>query len=258
MDEDGTLRKSIWLKNLGPGYIADAFRWAHEADPYAQLFYNDYSIEFTGPKSNAVYAMVKDLKRNRVPINGVGFQTHLDTQYGFPDLQANLRRFAKLGLNVAETEVDIRTFVKEKPGTKPKQFTNIPVSGLAQSAQEAYWSQSVQACLAVSRCISYTVWGVADNSSWIPGVFPGEGAALLYDDNLNAKPQYRVVQQDLRLAAGGPHPRRTGRGCPAPPWDGRRPRLTSRLASGERRRPPRALPNSVGPAPLLTRRAFRS
>jgi len=212
MEEDGTLRKSIWLNNLGPGYIADAFRWAHEADPNAQLFYNDYNIEFTGAKSNAVYAMVKRLKASGVPIHGVGFQTHLDTQYGFPDLQANLQRFADLRLNVAETEVDIRTFVKEKePATDPKQYTNIPVSGLAQSAQEAYWSQSLQACLAVPRCISYTVWGVADNSSWIPGVFPGEGAALLYDDNLKAKPQYRVLQQDLRLAAGAPYRRGAGR-----------------------------------------------
>ena len=98
-----------------------------------------------------------------------------------------------------------------RPISAPPAVKNIPVSGLAQSAQEAYWSQSVQACLAVTRCISYTVWGVADNSSWIPGVFPGEGAALLYDDNLKAKPQYRVVQQDLKLAGGAPYRRGSGR-----------------------------------------------
>jgi len=198
-NDDGTLRNSIWLQKLGRGYLADAFRWAHEADPKAQLFYNDYNIEFTGPKSNAVYRMVKDLKRQGVPIHGVGFQTHLDTQYGFPDLRANLQRFAALGLNVAETEVDVRTFVKEG--------TNEPVSGLAQSAQEAYWSQTLQACLAVRRCISYTVWGVADSNSWIPGVFKGEGAALLYDDAYKPKRQYGVLQQDLELAAGAPRRR---------------------------------------------------
>jgi endo-1,4-beta-xylanase len=203
VDEDGSLRNSIWLQNLGPGYIADAFRWAHEADPQAQLFYNDYNIEFTGAKSNAVYALVKKLKSQGVPIHGVGFQTHLDTQYGFPDLRANLKRFADLRLNVAETEVDIRTFVKKG--------TNTPVSGLAQAAQENYWSRSLQACLAVQRCISYTVWGVADSNSWIPGVFPGEGAALLYDDNLKPKGQYTVLQEDLELAAGAP--RRSGRGA---------------------------------------------
>jgi endo-1,4-beta-xylanase len=202
-NDDGTMRNSIWLQKLGKGYIADAFRWAHEADPKAQLFYNDYNIEFTGPKSNAVYAMVRDLKAKGVPIDGVGFQTHLDTQYGFPDLKANLQRFADLHLNVAETEVDIRTFVKE--GTK-----NTPASGLAQSAQEDYWSRTLNACLLVRRCISYTVWGVADSNSWIPGVFKNEGAALLYDDNLNPKPQYGVLQEDLQLAAGAP--RRGGHG----------------------------------------------
>jgi endo-1,4-beta-xylanase len=197
VDEDGTLRKSIFLEKLGPGYIADAFRWAHEADPEAQLFYNDYNIEFTGPKSNAVYKLVKDLKAKGVPIHGVGFQTHLDTQYGFPDLRANLQRFANLGLNVAETEVDIRTFVKE--GTN-----NTPASPLAQSAQENYWSRTLQACLAVRSCISYTAWGVADHNSWVPGVFKGEGAALLYDEQYQPKPQYSILQEDLELAAGAP------------------------------------------------------
>jgi endo-1,4-beta-xylanase len=202
-NDDGTMRNSIWLQKLGKGYIADAFRWAHEADPKAQLFYNDYNIEFTGPKSNAVYAMVRDLKAKGVPIDGVGFQTHLDTQYGFPDLRTNLQRFADLHLNVAETEVDIRTFVKE--GT-----ANTPASGLAQSAQEDYWSRTLNACLLVRRCISYTVWGVADSNSWIPGVFKGEGAALLYDDDLNPKPQYTVLQEDLELAAGAPRRGRRG------------------------------------------------
>jgi endo-1,4-beta-xylanase len=199
-NEDGTLRNSIWLQKLGPDYIADAFRWAHEADPKAQLFYNDYNIEFTGDKSNAVYAMVKKLKAKGVPIDGVGFQTHLDTQYGYPDLRANLQRFANLGLNVAETEVDIRTFVE-------KGTTNTPESGLAQSAQEDYWSRTLQACLAVRRCISYTVWGVADHNSWVPGVFPGEGAALLWDEKYQPKPQYSILQEDLELAAGAPRRR---------------------------------------------------
>jgi endo-1,4-beta-xylanase len=199
VNDDGTMRNSIWLQKLGPGYLADAFRWAHEADPHAQLFYNDYNIEFTGPKSNTVYQLVKRLKAQGVPINGVGFQTHLDTQYPFPDLRNNLERFARLGLNVAETEIDVRTFVKEG--------TSTPASGLAQSAQEAYWSQTLQACLAVRRCISYTVWGVADSNSWIPGVFKGEGAALLYDDDLKPKRQYAVLQQDLELAAGAPRRR---------------------------------------------------
>ena len=189
-NDDGTLRDTIWLQKLGPGYIADAFRWAHQADPRALLFYNDYNIEYTGPKSNAVYQLVKDLKAQGVPIDGVGFQTHLDTQYPLPDLQNNLQRFAALGLKVAETEVDVRT--------------TLPVTPVEQNAQIGGFTSTLQACLAVRACLSYTVWGIGDAYSWVPAVFPGEGAATIYDENLQPKPEYTALQQTLALAAGTP------------------------------------------------------
>ncbi|PJI90995.1 endo-1,4-beta-xylanase [Luteimicrobium subarcticum] len=193
--DDGTLRDDIWSQKLGDSYIADAFRWAHEADPQAKLFYNDYNIEYTGAKSDAVYAMVTRLQAQGVPIDGVGFQDHLDTQYGTPNLQDNLQRFADLGLDVAVTEADVRT--------------TLPVTSVEQTAQNSMWSQSLSACLLVKRCISFTVWGIDDGSSWVPSTFPGEGAALLYDDAYQPKAQYGVLQQTLELAAGAP--RRSGR-----------------------------------------------
>ncbi|MEV8213026.1 endo-1,4-beta-xylanase [Leifsonia sp. NPDC077715] len=189
-NDDGTWRDTIWLQKLGPGYIADAFRWAHEADPKALLFYNDYNIEFTGPKSNATYSLVQQLQKEGVPIDGVGFQTHLDTQYGLPDLKANLERFAALGLKVAETEVDVRT--------------TLPVTPVEQTAQVGAYVSTLQACLAVRACISYTIWGFGDAYSWVPAVFPGEGAALIYDENLQPKPQYTALQDTLALASGAP------------------------------------------------------
>lgn len=186
-NDDGTLRDSIWLQKLGPSYIADAFRWAHAADPKALLFYNDYNIEYTGPKSNAVYSYVQQLKAQGVPIQGVGFQTHLDTQYGLPDLQNNLQRFSDLGLKVAETEVDVRT--------------TLPVTPVEQNAQVAGYTSTLQACLAVRSCLSYTVWGFGDAYSWVPGVFAGEGAADIYDATLQPKAEYTALQQTLALAA---------------------------------------------------------
>ena len=200
-DDNGQPRQTIWYKAWGGlGYIADAFRWAHQADPRALLFYNDYNLEFTGPKSNAVYALVQSLQAQRVPIDGVGFQGHLSTQYGYPDLQNNLERFAALRLKVALTEVDVRTLTKA-------DAVNVPVDPLAPYAQESYWSRTLQACLAVRACISFTPWGFGDAFSWVPGVFqnPQEGAALIYDEQLNPKGQYDVLQQDLALAAGAPH-----------------------------------------------------
>ena len=185
----------FWVSHLGIGIVADAFRWAHQADPHALLFYNDYNDEGINSKSNAIYAFVKELLGQHVPIDGVGMQTHLDVQYPFPDrMQQNLQRFSDLGLKVALTEVDIRI--------------PLPVDATKQLAQNADYIQSLQACLAVRACISYTVWGFGDAYSWVPGVFAGEGAANIYDDNLQPKPSYYALQQTLSLAAGAPH--RTG------------------------------------------------
>jgi endo-1,4-beta-xylanase len=202
-DAAGSFRETIWYQayeDLGlPGeqYVADVFRWAHEADPEALLFYNDYNLEFTGPKSNAAYAFVQELLADDVPIHGVGFQGHLDTQYGFPDLQNNLERFAALGLEVAMTEVDVRTFVTQKPnGT----YTNAPVDPAEAAEQVEYWVGTLEACLAVEACTSYTVWGVSDANSWIPGWFTGQGAGLLFDMHDNPKPQYEALREVLRAA----------------------------------------------------------
>ena len=191
-NDDGTMRDTLWLRAMGPGYIADAFRWAHQADPGALLFYNDYNIEGIGAKSDAVFALVKQLRAEGIPINGVGAQGHLDTKYGFPDqMQQNLQRFADLGLKVALTEVDVRT--------------TLPVTTPEQLAQNADHSQMLGACLLVRQCISYTVWGFGDAYSWVPGVFKGEGSASIYDESLQPKTQYFAVQQVLSLAGGAPH-----------------------------------------------------
>jgi len=198
-NDDGTMRDTIWLRAMGPGYIADAFRWAHQADPHALLFYNDYNIEGLGAKSDAVYALVKQLRAEGVPIDGIGAQGHLDTKYGFPNqMRQNLQRFADLGLKVALTEVDVRT--------------TLPVTTPEQLAQNADYSQMLEACLLVRQCISYTVWGFGDAYSWIPSVFAGEGAADIYDENLQPKASYFALQQTLMLASGAPHRDGTGAG----------------------------------------------
>ena len=193
----------FWISHLGTGVIADAFRWAHEADPKALLFYNDYNIageDGSNAKSDAAYAFVQQLVAQGVPISGVGDQGHLDTQYGFPTkMTDDLRRFAGLGLKTAITEADVRTFV-DGPTTQ------VPTDHLATFAQPYEYSQMLQACLAVKQCISFTVWGFGDTDSWIPSWFTNEGYANLYDVDLTPKPVVADLQQDLKLAAhGAPH-----------------------------------------------------
>ncbi|MFG1825270.1 endo-1,4-beta-xylanase [Microbispora bryophytorum] len=186
-NEDGTYRDTIFYRTLGPGYIADALRWAREADPHAKLYLNDYNLEAIGPKSDAYYTLVKQLKAQGVPIDGVGFQGHLALQYGYPDtLQQNLQRFADLGLDVAITELDIRMYV---PADEAKLAT-----------QADWYARVTKACLAVRRCVGITIWDYTDKYSWIPAVFQGEGAALPYDENLQPKPAYDAIRDALRDA----------------------------------------------------------
>jgi len=206
---DGISTNDFWVKHLGEGIIGDAFRWAHAADPKALLFYNDFNIageDGTNLKSNNVFAWVKTMLAQGVPIQGVGDQGHLDTQFGFPTrMEQDLTRFASLGLKVAVTEADVRTFVVDTA-------TQQPTDRLAVFATAHYYDQMLKACLFVRQCISFTVWGFADADSWIPGFFKGEGYATLWDVNLQPKTSFFDLQGDLRLAKDGA-PHRTGRGA---------------------------------------------
>lgn len=199
-DPSGLNPGDFWISHLGPGIIPQAFRWAHQADPHALLFYNDYNIageDGTNAKSDAAYAWVRQMKAQGVPIHGVGDQGHLDTQYGFPtQMTADLQRFASLGLKVAITEADVRTFV-DGPDTQ------VPTDHLATFAQPYEFSQMLKAALAVPECISFTCWGFGDADSWVPGTFAGEGYAALYDVGLQPKPAFFDLQRDLQLAAYG-------------------------------------------------------
>ena len=193
----------FWISHLGTGILADVFRWAHQADPHALLFYNDYNIageDGSNAKSDAVYAWVQQMLAEGVPVQGIGDQGHLDTQFGFPTLMTqDLQRYAALGLKVAVTEADVRTFVTDAT-------SQVPTDHLATFAQPYEFSQMLKACLAVRACISFTVWEFGDAQSWVPGTFKGEGYPTLYDVNLNPKAAYTDLQQDLTLASHGvPH-----------------------------------------------------
>jgi endo-1,4-beta-xylanase len=183
-NDDGTYRTDAFYNAMGTGYIADALRTARAADPNAKLYLNDYNLEGSGAKADAMFNLVSSLKSQGVPIDAVGFEGHLATQYGFPSgLQANLQRFANLGVDVAITELDVRM--------------PLPETAAQDATQTTYYTNVVNACLAVSRCVSITVWDFTDKYSWVPGAFSGQGAACLYDSNLTKKPVYNAVANAL-------------------------------------------------------------
>ncbi|KAF8600922.1 glycoside hydrolase [Ceratobasidium sp. AG-I] len=190
-NDDGTWRDSVFYKTIGPAFPAIAFRAARAADPNAKLYINDYNIEWTGAKSDAVYALVKSLLAQGVPVQGVpvqgvGFQAHLVVNSFSRTLLENFRRFADLGLDVAITELDIR-------------FTLPSTSALLASQAENY-QYVVKSCVAISRCVGITTWDTSDDHSWIPSVFPGQGAALLFDESEKPKPAYYAVADALAAA----------------------------------------------------------
>ncbi|HEV2778084.1 MAG TPA: endo-1,4-beta-xylanase [Actinophytocola sp.] len=174
----GARRDSVFQRQLGNGFIEEAFRAARAADPNAKLCYNDYNTDGVNAKSNAVFAMVQDFRNRGVPIDCVGFQSHFNSQSPVPgDYQQNLQRFANLGVDVQITELDIE-------GSGTTQANN--------------YSRVVNACLAVSRCTGITVWGVTDKYSWRSG-----GTPLLFDGNYTKKPAYNAVLTALGGTPGG-------------------------------------------------------
>jgi endo-1,4-beta-xylanase len=114
-------------------------------------------------------------------------QGHLGVQFGFDGraLQ-NVQRFEALGLETSFTEVDVRMIM---PPDNPKL-----------QAQANGYGILLRACLLAKRCTSFTVWGFTDKYSWVPGVFTGQGAANLLDENFGQKPAYQAVSQTLALA----------------------------------------------------------
>ncbi|MEU4742732.1 endo-1,4-beta-xylanase [Actinosynnema sp. NPDC023658] len=183
VEADGTLRDTAWLRALGPGYIADAFRWAHEADPDALLFYNDYDVEDVNAKSDGVHDLVRRLVREGVPIHGVGVQGHCSVDQAPRTLRENLGRFDALGLRTAVTEVDVRMAVPPDP--------------VKLEAQADVYRTVLRACLLTPGCRSFTVWGYTDRYSWVPGWFEGEGAADILDEHFVAKPALRALRDGL-------------------------------------------------------------
>jgi hypothetical protein len=184
--QDGTLRQSLFLRKLGPGYIARAFAAARAADPDAVLLLNDYGTEDLNPKSDAQLALVADLLRQGVPIDGVGFQMHVNGA-GPPagwNVAANLARHTALGLTVEISEMDVR--VAAYPGTFDER--------MAQQAR--VYHELVGACISTPACTTVTFWGFTDAHSWVDSFF-GEDDPLLFDANYALKPAFHEVQAAL-------------------------------------------------------------
>jgi len=171
-------------------YIERCFRWAHEADPHALLFYNDAEAETINPKSDEIYAMVSDFRRRGVPIDGVGFQMHVANMHAdVPSISANIKRFAALGVQVHITEMDVALPVDSNGNARPQDL----------QLQADIYRQIAAACLSYPGCTAIQTWGFTDKYSWIGSHSKhAQGAALLFDRDYRAKPAYDALRDALR------------------------------------------------------------
>lgn len=177
------LRPSIWSTYIGEEFIDSAFVWAHQADPDARLFINDYGTEFMGDtKTEAYYNLIKRLKKDGLPIDGCGLQCHLTTgQLDTLKLEKNIRRYAEMDMDCIITELDIA-------------LAN-PYADDALDIQAKEYGAITRVFLRNDNCPSMLVWGISDNHSW------RQNSPLLFDSSLKPKPAYYNVHAQLRKAA---------------------------------------------------------
>ena len=183
IDPAGRYVENAWYRTLGREYVARAFRAAAAADPRARLFYNDNGIELPDhPHTVAVRRMVSDLRKQGVPIHGVGIQNHVSTSHSASeaDLRRTIRGFTDLGLDVAVTEMDVRL---DSAGSRSRRLER----------QRMVYRSAARACASAPRCTSFSTWGIADGVSWL-----GPAAAgLLFDRGYRPKPSFAAVSRSL-------------------------------------------------------------
>jgi endo-1,4-beta-xylanase len=199
-DEHGKLKDSIWFNQPGIGfsgqstaYIEQAFRWAHDADPKALLFYNEAEAEGMNAKSDAVYAMIKNFKQRGVPIDGVGLQLHISKlDLDADPIAKNIARLSALGIQVHITELDV---------SLPVDATGAIRSDDLQRQADVY-RNALQACLQNPGCTAIQTWGFTDKYSWICSHSHGaRGGALLFDKTYKPKPAYAAVLKEISSRA---------------------------------------------------------
>ncbi len=216
LEEDGTMRKSIFYNLLGDDYIVEAFRLAQAADPKCELYYNDYNIEQPKKRAGAI-EIIKKIQKAGVRIDGVGIQGHWSIRgLPFKDIEESIKEFSALGIKVMFTELDITVLpnpwdlrgadVNQNFESKPEM--NPYPKSLPDSVQVALANQYgtlFELFLKYKDNVDrVTFWGVADGNSWLNG-WPIRGRTnypLLFDRNYKPKPAYYRVSSLKKLNKG--------------------------------------------------------
>ncbi len=218
VDDDGSLRQSRWLKIIGEDYLVKAYQFAHEADPDAQLYYNEYSIENTAKGVGAV-ALIKKLQAAGIPIAAVGIQGHYKMNWPTrQELGQTIDRFSQLGIKVMITELDVdvlpaasRSVSADVSQTfQSRAELNPYTNGLPDSVQQAlarrYADLFSEFLLHRAQISRVTFWGVTDANSWLNSwpVRSRVDYPLLFDRQCRPKPAFDAVIAVARHRTSAP------------------------------------------------------
>ena len=207
VNDDGTMRQSPWLKIIGADFIAKAFEFAHEADPNAELYYNDYSLEIPAKRQGAI-KLIKSLIAQKIPITAVGLQGHNNLTFPTLDEQdKTITQFANLGIKVNITELDVSVLpdpegfngAEVTMNFEAKEKLNPYKNGLPDVMQRKLamrYAELFGVFLKHHKDITrITFWNVTDKDSWLND-FPVRGRTnypLLFDRSGRAKPALAAV-----------------------------------------------------------------
>ncbi|MDG2431647.1 endo-1,4-beta-xylanase [Flavobacterium sp.] len=193
VEDDGTMRNTVFLRRMGPNYVNDCFKWAREAavaaaDTQLLLFYNDYATSDNIKKQNAAYTIIDGLVANKL-IDGVGFQMH-NTIFAptKSQIEIDINRAVSKGLKIHISELDMQV----NPGNAPSNLTATFTNELRFAQKDKYQEiVKIYNALPAANKYALTVWGMKDNESWIPFNaelnHPGNDWPLLYDANFGLK-----------------------------------------------------------------------
>jgi endo-1,4-beta-xylanase len=211
LNDDGSLRNSKWRQILGDDYIVQAFQWAHEADPQAELGYNDYSLENAKKRAGAI-AIVKKLQAAGVKVSYVGIQGHdrLDWPNVTEETQT-IEDFAQLGVKVAITELDIDVLPSAWGHTADvslQRAADATLNPYSKALPEDVSRQLTQRYVELFRVYAehrqtverVTLWGLSDRDSWLNN-WPVVGRTsypLLFDRKGDPKPALLAVEDVLQ------------------------------------------------------------
>lgn len=209
LEDDGTLRKSKWLQIIGEEFIEKAFQIAAEADPEAELYYNDYNL-WKAEKRDGAVRIVRNLLDKGIKVDGIGMQGHYGLEYPtIEQIEASILAFAELGVQVMVTEMDIDVL----PNPSGRQGADIAQTFEPQEGFNPYPTElpdSVQEKLTErytslfelfhkhrDKISRVTFWGVADHHSWLND-WPMHGRTsypLVFDRNYKAKPAVEAIMK---------------------------------------------------------------